>query len=96
MAAYTKTTWTTGDLITAALLNKLETQYDCVVATPIPVHAASTGTHGIAAAIVGTTETQTLTNKTLVGFGCTAKGNFNASASGRLVLPVGADKYAVT
>lgn len=96
MAAYTKTTWTTGDLITAALLNHLETQYDCVVATPIPTHAALTGTHGVATAIVGTTETQTLTNKTLDGFACSAKGNFNSVSTSRLVLPVGTDKYAVS
>ena len=38
---------------------------DVEVATAVSNHSALTATHGVSGAIVGTTETQTLTNKTL-------------------------------
>lgn len=53
MAPYVKTQWVTGDLITAALMNKLETQYDAAKAEagagnfPIPASAIGSGSFGI-------------------------------------------------
>lgn len=52
------------------------------VATNLAAHAADTSTHGVAVAIVGTTEAQTLTNKTLALGSNTVSGTtaqFNAA-----------------
>lgn len=74
----------------------------------LDAHAALTATHGVTGAIVGTRDAQTLTDKTLgtntlLGAVLNAQGNridnpgrihCNQHASGRLVLPVGTDRWA--
>ncbi len=66
--AYTKPqildTSPSGDKVKAAIVNKLDVNADQIVAD-LNTHEALTATHGATGAIVGTTNTQTLTNKTL-------------------------------
>jgi len=54
----------TGDTVKAAIISKLDVNATQIVAD-LNTHEALTATHGATGAIVGTTNTQTLTNKTL-------------------------------
>jgi len=49
------------------------------ISTAIATHAALTATHGVAGAIVGTTDSQTLTNKTIVAGSNSISGIVNAN-----------------
>jgi hypothetical protein len=53
--AYAKNIWVTGDVITAALINHLETQYDEAKSYTDTHAAATTGVHGVGASTIEST-----------------------------------------
>lgn len=84
--AYTKTTWNTGDTITNAKLNNLETQHD-EASTDIATHAALT-THKQVTSV-----TQSGTNSNAEGYFSIASGD-NSHAEGSSALASGTTSHA--
>lgn len=87
--------WQTGVAgatpITEGALDNLETQWDEAVLS-IAAHAALTATHGVAGAIVGTTDAQSLSNKTLGNALILNGQDFDAGAGNAKIITTGGGK----